>query len=307
MALLSVQAQPTDAASWLDLARRVEAAGFDALLAADHPGACASPFVALAAAAAVTSTLGLGSYVSNAGVREPILLATDVATLDVVSGGRARLGLGAGHTPAEWRAVGRERPDVAARVRRCMAVAETVRELLVGQEVTVATPELAARAARLTEPRPVQARVPLTMGTANSALLRWAGAHADVVGLTGFGRTLADGHQHDVRWRADQIEAQLAHVAAGAAGRAEPPALEALVQQVAVTDNAEEVAAPIAAETGLSVAELLATPFVLIGTADEIVAAVAGHRRRWGITRFVVRKDAVDQLGPLLPRLAAVA
>ncbi|MER6595316.1 LLM class flavin-dependent oxidoreductase, partial [Micromonospora purpureochromogenes] len=91
MTVFSLQATPTDAASWLDLARRAEAAGFDALLAADHPGAVTSPFVALAAAASVTSMIGLGSYVSNLGVREPILLATDVATLDLVSGGRARL------------------------------------------------------------------------------------------------------------------------------------------------------------------------------------------------------------------------
>ncbi|SCL37844.1 probable F420-dependent oxidoreductase, MSMEG_2516 family [Micromonospora rhizosphaerae] len=305
MVIFSVQARPTDGASWLDLARRVEAAGFDALLAADHPGDCASPFVALAAAAAVTSTLGLGSYVSNAGVREPILLASDVATLEVVSGGRARLGLGAGHTPAEWRAVGRERPDVAARVRRCVAVAEAVRDLLAGEEVTVETAELVAHAAKLNQPRPVQRRVPLTIGTANSALLRWAGAHADVVGLSGFGRTLADGHSHEVRWRADQIEAQLAHVAAGAAGRAEPPALEALVQRVMVTDDAEAAAAELAADTGLTVAELLATPFVLIGTPDEIVDAVAAHQRRWGITRFVVRENALDPLRALLPRLTA--
>ncbi|MGR6321248.1 LLM class flavin-dependent oxidoreductase [Micromonospora soli] len=303
MVIFSVQARPTDAASWTDLARRVEAAGFDALLAADHPGHGASPFVSLAAAAAVTSTLGLGSYVSNAGVREPILLATDVATLDVVSGGRARLGLGAGHTPAEWRAVGRERPDVAGRVRRCVAVAEAVQALLAGEEVTVDIPELAAYAARLTELRPVQARVPLTMGTANSTLLRWAGAHADVVGLTGFGRTLPDGHMHEARWRADQIEAQLAHVTAGAAGRDAPPALEALVQQVTVTDDAEAAAAPTAERLGLTVAELLATPFVLIGTADEIVTAVAHHQRRWGITRFVVREDAVAPLTPVLSRL----
>ncbi|MFR9778212.1 LLM class flavin-dependent oxidoreductase [Micromonospora sp. MS34] len=303
MAIFSVQARPIDATSWADLARRVEAAGFDALLASDHPGHGASPFVALAAAAGVTSTLGLGSYVSNAGVREPVLLATDVATLDVVSGGRARLGLGAGHTPAEWRAVGRERPDVAGRVRRCLAVAEAVRSLLAGDEVTVETPELAAHAARLTELRPVQEHVPLTIGTANSELLRWAGAHADVVGLTGFGRTLPDGHMHAVRWRADQIEAQLAHVAAGAAGRSGRPALEALVQHVAVTDDAEAAAATFAGHTDLTPAELLATPFVLIGTADEIAAAVAGHRRRWGITRFVVRADAVEPLTPVLSRI----
>ncbi|WP_433343706.1 LLM class flavin-dependent oxidoreductase [Micromonospora sp. CA-111912] len=301
MATFSLQATPTDAASWLDLARRVEAAGFDALLAADHPGSCGNPFVALAAAASVTSTIGLGSYVSNLGVREPMLLATDVATLDVLSGGRARLGVGAGHTPAEWRAVGRERPDVAGRVRRCVAVTEAVRALLDGEEVTVDSPELTVHAARLTSPRPVRERIPLTVGTSNSTLLRWAGAHADVVGLAGFGRTLEDGHQHEARWRADQIEAQLACVAEGAAGRDVPPALEALVQTVLVTDDAEAAAAEQAARTGLTVAELLATPFVLIGTEDEIVAAVAGHERRWGVTRFVVRANALD---PLLPRLA---
>ncbi|MFG1722403.1 LLM class flavin-dependent oxidoreductase [Micromonospora chalcea] len=307
MATFSVQAHPTDAASWTELARTVEAAGFDALFAADHPGDCASPFVALAAAGAVTSTLGLGSYVSNAAVREPILLAADVATLDVVSGGRARLGLGAGHTPAEWRAVGRERPDVAGRVRRCVAVAEAVRALLAGETVTVDTEELTAYAAHLKEPRPVQDRIPLTVGTANSALLRWAGAHADVVGLTGFGRTLSDGHRHEVRWRTDQIEAQLAHVAAGAAGRDTPPVLEALVQHVAVTDDAEADAAPLAAKLDLTVDELLATPFALVGTADEIVAAVAGHERRWGVTHFAVRAGAVAPLTPLLPRMAGKA
>lgn len=301
--VFSLQATPTDAAGWVGLARRAEATGFDALLAADHPGDVTSPFVALAAAAAVTTTIGLGSYVSNLGVREPILLAADVATLDLVSGGRARLGVGAGHTPAEWAAVGRVRPDVAGRVRRCVAVAEAVRALLDGSPVTVDSPDLVAREARLTSPRPVQDRIPLTMGTANSTLLRWAGAHADVVGLTGFGRTLADGHRHEARWRADQIEAQLAHVAAGAAGRDTPPSLEALVQTVVVTDDAEAAAAEQAERIGLTVPELLATPFVLIGTVDEIVAAVAAHRRRWGVTRFVVRRDALEPLVPVLARL----
>ena len=107
---------------------------------------------------------------------------------------------------------------MAGRVRRCIAVAEAVRALLDGEEVTVDTPDLVVRAARLERPRPVQPRIPLTVGTANTELLRWAGAHADVVGLTGFGRTLPDGHAHDVRWRAADIEAQLAQVAAGAAG-----------------------------------------------------------------------------------------
>jgi alkanesulfonate monooxygenase SsuD/methylene tetrahydromethanopterin reductase-like flavin-dependent oxidoreductase (luciferase family) len=146
MATFSLQALPANATEWLDTARRAEAAGFDTLYTADHPGSCASPYVALAAAA-VTSAIKLGAYVGNAGVREPILLASDVATLDVVSGGRSVLGLGAGHTPAEWAAVGRTRPDVTARIDRCIAVADATRRLLAGEEVTVDRPELTVTAA----------------------------------------------------------------------------------------------------------------------------------------------------------------
>ncbi|MEE6258546.1 LLM class flavin-dependent oxidoreductase [Plantactinospora sonchi] len=307
MTTFSLQTGPRPGDDWPRLARQCEAAGFDALLVADHPGSAASPFVALAAASAVTSTIGLGSYVSNAGVREPMLLAADVATLDLISNGRARLGIGAGHTPAEWRAVGRERPDVAGRVRRCLAVAQAVRDLLDGEEITVDTPELVAHAAQLTAPRPVQRRIPLTVGTANSRLLHWAGAHADIVGLTGFGRTLADGHSHRARWRADQLDAQLAQVAAGAAGRDEPPLLEALVQQFVVTDDAEAAAEETARQLGLTVTELLAVPFVLIGTEEEIVSAIAGHERRWGVTRYVVRREALDSAPSLLRRLGVPA
>ncbi|GAA3347879.1 LLM class F420-dependent oxidoreductase [Amorphoplanes nipponensis] len=299
MADFALQAQPTDAADWLELARRAEAAGFDTLLAADHPGSCASPFVALAAAAAVTSTLRLGSYVANAAVREPILLAGDVATLDVVSGGRALLGLGAGHTGAEWDAIGHVRPGVRGRVDRCIAVAEATTRLLAGEKVTVATPELTMLNALLEQPRPVQQRIPLLIGTANSRLLRWAGGHADIVGLTGFGRTKADGHQHEARWRLADIDAQVELARAGG-----DAVLEALVQLVEVTDDADGFLAEHAGRLEMSVEELRQVPFLLVGTADEIVAAVRAHRERWGITRYAVRRAGLDALGPLLPRLA---
>ncbi|MGQ4513188.1 LLM class flavin-dependent oxidoreductase [Streptomyces sp. DW26H14] len=302
--VVSVQAQPRDAASWSALARRVEAGGYEALLTPDHPGTSASPFVALAAAAAVTQHIGLGPYVSHTGIREPLLLASDVATLDLVSHGRARLALGAGHTPAEWDMLGSQRPDVAGRVRRFQAVAESCLALLAGETVTVDGPEVRTREARLTHPRPVQPHVPFTFGGGNTGLLRWAGAHADVVGLSGLGRTLPDGHLHEVRWSGADIDRQIGLVEQGAAGRAEPPAREALVQMVEVTDDAEGVAHEIAGRLHCDAADVLACPYAWIGTVAEIRAATAEHERRWGITRYVVREahvDAVDQVGAHLP------
>ncbi|MEV6301337.1 LLM class flavin-dependent oxidoreductase [Actinoplanes sp. NPDC051861] len=280
----SVQAVPEDATSWVNFAKKCERDGFEALLVPDHPGTCAAPFVALAAAAAVTSKIRLASNVSNAGVREAMHLAVDVVTLDVVSNGRAGIGIGAGHTPAEWQAIGRERPDVRGRVDRCLAVAAEVRALLSKEKQG------------LEKPRPVQERIPLTVGTANSRMLRWAGEHADIVGLSGLGRTLEDGHRHEARWRTAQIDHQIECVQAGAASRTTPPALEALVQIVELTDDAEAAAAPHAERLGMPVIELLNAPFALIGTAAEIRAAIAGHEKRWGITRYVIRAAAVDAI-----------
>jgi probable F420-dependent oxidoreductase len=286
MVTFSLQVQPENAAEWIDTARRAEAAGFAALYAADHPGVCAAPHVALAAAAAVTTTIKLGAYVVNAGIREPMLLATDVATLDVVSGGRAILGIGAGHTPAEWLAVGRTRPDVNGRVEHCIKVAEATRALLAGERVGDA---------ELAQPRPVQKEVPLLFGGGNTRLLRWAAAHADIVGLSGLGRTLADGHSHDARWRADEIDAQI-ELVRGAE-------VEALVQHVEITDDAGAVVAARMDDSDLTVAEAQAAPYLLIGTEDEIVAKIRENERRWGITRYAVRRSALDALPNVMARL----
>ncbi|MEU8814902.1 LLM class flavin-dependent oxidoreductase [Actinoplanes sp. NPDC048796] len=274
MATFSLQAQPTTAAAWLDLAREAERLGFDALTVADHPGACASPFVALAAAAAVTSRLRLGSYVSNAGVREPILLASDVATLDVVSGGRAFLGLGAGHTPSEWEAIGKTRPDVRGRIDHCIAVAEATTRLLAGDG--------------LDKPRPVQAKVPLLIGGGNTRLLRWAARNADRIGLSGLGRTLADGHTHEARWSTAEIDAQVELCG-------DTPT-EALVQRFEITDDGGAGYAAYAKEAEVEESDLIAGPYAFFGTKGEISAKLAEIERRWGMTHFAVRTTAAAEV-----------
>lgn len=263
---ISLQASPADQRGWAEIARRCESSGFRALLVSDHPGSGASPFVALASAAAVTSTLRLGSYVVNAGVRDPLLLASEVAT----------------------------RPPPAGRVQHLIAVTTMVRELLAGGTV----PADAAHGlpeAQLTGPRPVQEPVPVLVGGGNPALLRWGGAHADAFGLSGLGRTLPDGHAHTVSWSAAQLDTQVALVRDGAAGAGvAPPALEALVQHVELTVDREAGARPIAHEAELSVKSVLAVPYVLIGTIAQIVEQLRDMRERWGVTRWVVRTDALD-------------
>jgi F420-dependent oxidoreductase-like protein len=111
-------------ARWLDLAQRCEALGFEALFRSDHyrttvgAGArdCLDAWGTLAALAAVTTRIRLGTLVSPATFRHPSELAKLVTTVDHVSGGRAELGLGAGWYEDEHRAFGFAFPDLQTRM-----------------------------------------------------------------------------------------------------------------------------------------------------------------------------------------------
>jgi probable F420-dependent oxidoreductase len=298
-----VQGTPTDRPTWLELARAVEGEGFEVLYASDHIGVTASPFVALSAAAAVTSTLRLGPYVLNCGVREPLAIAQDVATLDVLSDGRSILGVGAGHTPVEWTMSGRAYPTASERVRRCTEVVDAVTALLRGDTVTVDGDFVSLDGAVLESPRPAQEHIPLLVGGNGRALLRFAAARADVVGLSGLSRTLADGHRHSVAWAPEAIDERVALVREAAA---HAPVIDALVQHVEITDDREAVAAALAARVeGASPADVLAAPFTLIGTLEQLEEEVAGHAERWGITSYCVRAAALDAVAALIHRIRA--
>jgi probable F420-dependent oxidoreductase len=303
---IGVQADPAEEPEWGAFARRVEELGFAGLVVADHPGSGSAPFVALAAAAAVTDRLQLGSYVANAGAWEPIALASQIATLDVLSAGRALLGVGAGHTPTEWTMRGLPYPSPAERVERMVELVETTRRLLLGEETTFTGAHIALQGARLEAPRPIQQPVPLLVGGNGRRVLRFAAEHADVVGLSGLGRTLEDGHRHEVRWAPEQIVESIGHVheAAHAAGR--EPELEALVQHVEITDDAQAAARQLTDRvSGLTVEQVLAAPFVWVGTADEIASQLRDHLQRFGISRYVIRAAAVESARQVLSNLSS--
>lgn len=299
---VSVQASPRDRVSWLALAAEVESAGLDGLYVGDHPGVAADPFVALAAAAAVTERIRLGTCVLNSGLWEPMALANAVATLDVVSHGRAVLGIGAGHAPQEWTGRGRPFPTPRARVDRMVELVEATRALLrSGEPVSYGGDHVTVDDAAMTDPRPVQAQVPLMVGGNGDRVLRFAALHADIVGITGLGRTLKDGHRHEVDWSPARIERSVEMIRSAAELTGREPLLEALVQHVEITDDASAAATRLAPHIpGASDADLLIAPFAWIGTVDEIRQQLQQHSSRLGIRRYVVRPPALPHVRAIL-------
>jgi alkanesulfonate monooxygenase SsuD/methylene tetrahydromethanopterin reductase-like flavin-dependent oxidoreductase (luciferase family) len=253
----------------------------------------------------VTQTLTLGTYVIQAGVREPVHVAADAASLDVLAPGRVRLGMGAGHTPREWEDIGQHRPGPRARAERLAEFVEAVAQLLNGDAVTGEGRYLAPRGARL-EGLPTGRRVRLVVGGGHPQVLRTAARHADVVALGGLGRTLPDGHLHQVRWSAADLQRQLRLVRDEASRAGTTPVIEAFVHHVAVTSNRAAAAEEISKNAPEASADDIArTPFVLIGSHEQMADQLQAQAGQFGITSYVIREPAVPDLErvlALLPR-----
>ena len=177
----------------LDLARAVEDAGYDEIDMFDHvtmghpaEGRPSGPyppqmplleaFVTLGAVAAVTRRVGLGTEVLVLPQRQPTLVAKQVATLDILSGGRVRLGCGVGWQAAEYESLGVPFGERGRRMDECLRL---LRLYWTEPSVTFQGRYYTAEAMAM-EPKPVQpGGPPIWLGGGSDAALRRIGRLGD--------------------------------------------------------------------------------------------------------------------------------
>jgi probable F420-dependent oxidoreductase len=272
------------AADFVQLVRRAEELGFDVFAAPDHLGGT-GPFTTLAAAAAISGSLRLRTYVLNAGFWNPALLAREVATLDLLSGGRAELGLGAGHMKREHDDAGLPWLPLRERVELLEATATEVRRRL-------ADPDH--------RPAPVQSPVPLMVAAMSRAGLAVAARHADVVGFAGLRQVRGQPPGTFTLVSAAETAARAAEVRELAGGRAYRS--DVLVQQVVIGQNAAKAAAEMAAGVPLlTVDEVLRSPFVLYAaSAAEAAGELARRREIYGFDSVTTHQPSMEALGQVI-------
>jgi probable F420-dependent oxidoreductase len=282
-------------------ARAAEAAGFDVLHSWDHMGDGWSPLLPLLAVADVTTTMRICPLVLNNDFHHPVHLAQDLASLDHLSGGRLEVGIGAGHSFTEYAAIGRPFAPPAVRKARLAESVEILRRLLDGETVTHDGDHYSLNGVRTLRSR--QDHVPILVGVNGRRALAHAARHADIIGLTMLGRTLGDGQHHETRWEAERLDATIEHIRQQAGERWQDLELNVLVQAVVNTDDRRTEARRQAARLpgGLSVEDVLATPFLALGTPDDIAEHLVACRDRWGISYFSVRDLA--GFTPVIERL----
>lgn len=289
---------------WQETARRAEGLGYSTFLVVDHLADSLSPMMALLAAAEATVDLRVGTFVLNNDFRHPVLVAREAATLDLFSDGRLELGLGAGHMEFEYRQAGFRYDPPALRVDRLSESVRIIKSLLEGKEVTISGGHYTIDEHRI-YPLPLQSpRPPILIGGNGRRLLSLAAQEADIIGLLGFSHRKGGAERDLSAWTESGTAERLAIIRAAAAHRFGDLEINAFVQRVEVTNSGRSTAGELAGVTGMTVDEVLHSPYVLLGSYDNIVEALQERRQRLGISYWVVSEDSLEVLAPVVARLS---
>jgi probable F420-dependent oxidoreductase len=299
------------AGDWLAHARRVEELGYSTFLIRDHfvPdffGDQLAPFSALTAAAMATTQLRVGTMVLDNDYRHPVILAKEAATLDMLSGGRLELGLGAGWLRSEYEQAGLPFERAGTRIDRLEESLAVLKGLFSGEPVHHTGEHYAINGLRGV-PLPVQTpHPPILIGGGKRRVLTLAGREANIVGIltsSVAGGTLADGVEE--RFPA-AIDEKIGWIRDGAGARFSEIELS-LIPSVVITDRRRERAAEIISErrwSGVSVDDLLSMPSFLIGTHEQIIEDILQRRHRFGFTYYVVSDMMLEQFAPVVAERA---
>lgn len=300
----SVQvAEALSGTAWVERARRVERLGYDALVMPDHIGIQWSYAPVLAAAAAATTHLRIGTLVLATDFRQPIGIANDAATLDLISDGRYELGLGVGGSLLDdYSFIGRTLESPGLRVARFVESVATVKSLFAAEPFTFAGQFVQVRGLR-GFPRPAQRpRPPILIGAGGRRMLAVAAREADIISiLPGMS---PQGEFVLAELRAEVMDAKIAIIRRTAGPRFVDLELHILLQAVNLTEQPQEEAASIAARWGLTAEEVRESPFALLGTVDDVAATLRARRERFGISYYTVFERDMEPFAPVVAALS---
>jgi probable F420-dependent oxidoreductase len=304
---------------WVGLARKAEGLGYATLLLGDHPAMGGlGPLTALMVAADATTRLRLGTHVLANDFRHPVMLAQEVATLDLLSEGRFELGIGTGWWRTDYDSLGIVFEPPGVRVSRLEEAVPLIKRLFQSDLVTVSGTYYQVQGAQIS-PKPAQRPYPpIFIGGGGKRILSFAAREADIVSLDPIGTPA--GTKDLAPISAEAMNQQIGWVREAAAARFDSLVLHTLVYVVIVTEDRRQAAEQVVqflsslpptfmSNTGRSVAEVLASPRFLIGTVAQITEELLACRERYGLSYITVvdlpgMPSNIDALSPIVAQLA---
>lgn len=299
-----IQADGAPSASeWRDLARRAEAAGYSCLTMPDHFGDQLAPIPALMAAADATSSLRVGALVLDNDYRHPVVLAKELATIDLLSDGRLEIGLGAGWMRSDYEQSGIPYDTAGVRIDRFVEGLAIVRHALRGEPFDHHGTHYRVEG-YAGHPAPVQASAPILIGGGGRRMLQIAAREADIVGINPSMHAGRIGPEAIAGMTASSVDEKVAIAREASGHRLASIEWNVRAFLVQVTDDGPSARAAMATAIGVPTTMIEESPFALIGPPDELVERLIERRERWGFSYVIVGGGDVDTFAPVVAALA---
>ena len=309
--------RPSPDIAWRDMACRAEDLGYRTFLMSDHvagpgvamertghpPGGLAvAP--ALMALAEATTHLRIGSRVSCIDYHHPVVLAKEMATIDLLSEGRLEVGLGAGWLAGEYEALGVPFEAAGQRIERLDEVVTLMKKLFGGGEVTFHGKHFHVEGFE-GAPRPVQRpHPPIAIGGGARRILHLAGRVADIVSFNYDNRSGLLGTQGVQSGDANRTLQKLQWIREGAGDRFDEVEIEIGIYCADVTREPLALAERLGTTFGLSTSEIMSHPHALFGSIDYLCDELERRRDVYNISYISIPEDQAVAFAPVVHRLA---
>ncbi|MDQ2914227.1 MAG: TIGR03621 family F420-dependent LLM class oxidoreductase [Chloroflexota bacterium] len=284
---------------WREVAQRAEALGYDTLLMPDHITNQLAPVAALAAAAAATSTLRIGSFVFDNDYRNPVMLAKEATTLDLLSSGRLEFGLGAGWNTRDYRQLGIPYDAPKVRVDRMEEALALIKRLWTEERVTHEGTYYRVRDAMVL-PRPTQRpHPPVMIGGGGPRMLRIAAREAQIVAIAPTLNARGGAKLRTVT--VGSVEERIAKLRRSP--RFSELELNVIVFDAQVTDAARSIIDALTARLKSAVTAIVETPFFMYGSRASLAEDLIARRERLGISYIALPGRAMRAFAPVVAAL----
>jgi probable F420-dependent oxidoreductase len=289
-------------------ARRAEQMGYHCVVLPDHLIDQLSPAVAMATVVAATDTLRVSAFVLNNDLRHPAVLAQDLASIDVLSGGRLDVAIGAGWNKPEYDAIGLPFDRTPVRQARLAESITVLKGLFSGEPFSFAgehytITDYTGRPVPVQRPHP-----PFFIGGGGRRTLTLAGREAQIVGLApriaknakvdAWSLTLAAAREK-IEWVREAAGDRFESLELNVYPSGWPPT---------ITDDLRgeirRFIDQLKSRTGVELTEdeVIDSPHLFIGSVDRLVEKFLQLREELGIASFML--GDIDELAPVLERLS---
>lgn len=289
---------------WRDRARKIEDLGYSTVYMPDHFGEQWGPIVGLTIAAEATTTLNVGALVFDNDYRHPVVLAKEMATLDLATEGRVEFGIGAGWMRTDYEESGIPYDEPKVRIDRMVEGLDVIRQLwrdgsasLKGEHYTITNAQ--------GQPRPHTPGGPkLIIGGGGKRVLSIAAREADIIGVNPNLRAGAVGPEVAASAKGDVYRDRLQWIKDAAGARFDDIELQCLTFFVQFTDDSASAYANLAPLFGLTPEEARDVPVALAGTVGEIAETLQRRREEFGLSYIVVHEPEMEQFAEVVAKLA---